>query len=210
MKVVLKLGGSLIDRSAELIEAISDHFAGTEGDMQVIIVPGGGIFADNIRRISEEYSLTEKASHWMAIAAMEQYAHLLEDITGIPTIEDTSNVNEKVSILLPYRLLKDTDELPYSWDVTSDTIAAWVAQRMNARLVKATDVDGIFNDGKMIEEMTLRELERMGETCADRMLSTVLIKHGMDCVIVNGDHPERVVAAIDGKKVIGTYIKGNI
>ena len=146
----------------------------------------------------------------MAIAAMEQYAHLLEDITGIATIEDTNNIHETVSILLPYRLLKDTDELPHSWDVTSDTIAAWVAQRMNARLVKATDVDGIFNDGKMIEEITLRELEQMAETCADRMLPTMLIKYGMGCVIVNGNHPERVVAAIDGKKVIGTYIKGNI
>jgi aspartokinase-like uncharacterized kinase len=106
--------------------------------------------------------------------------------------------------------LKDVDELPHSWDVTSDTIAAWVAQRMNASLIKATDVDGIFNDEKMIKEMTLRELERMGETCADRMLPTMLIKYGMECVIVNGDHPERVVAAINGKKVIGTYIKGNI
>lgn len=210
MKVILKLGGSLIDSSAELIKAIYDNFAGAEGNTQVIIVPGGGIFADNIRRISEEYSLTEKASHWMAIAAMEQYAHLLEDMTGVPTIEDTNNVNEKVSILLPYKLLKDVDELPHSWDVTSDTIAAWVAQRMNASLIKATDVDGIFNDEKMIKEMTLRELERMGETCADRMLPTMLIKYGMECVIVNGDHPERVVAAINGKKVIGTYIKGNI
>lgn len=210
MKVVLKLGGSLIDGSVELINAISDHFAGTEGNTQVIIVPGGGIFADNIRRISGEYSIAEKAAHWMAIAAMEQYAHLLEDMTGIPTIEDTNNVHETVSILLPYRLLKDTDELPHSWDVTSDTIAAWVAQRMNARLVKATDVNGIFNDGKMIEEISPRELEQMGETCADRMLPTMLIKYGMECVIVNGDHPERVVAAIDGKKVIGTYIKGNI
>ncbi|ABE52235.1 amino acid kinase [Methanococcoides burtonii] len=209
MKVVLKLGGSLIDRSSELIKAISDHFAATEGNMQVIIVPGGGIFADTIRRISKEYSLTEKAAHWMAIAAMEQYAHLLEDLSSIPTIENTSNINANVSILLPYRLLKDTDELPHSWDVTSDTIAAWVAQRMSARLVKATDVDGIFNNGKMIEEITLKELEVMGETCADRMLSTMLIKHGMECVIVNGDHPERVIAAIEGKKVIGTYIKGN-
>ncbi|NPE29235.1 amino acid kinase [Methanococcoides sp. SA1] len=209
MKVVLKLGGSLIDRSAELIKAISDHFVGTKENAQVIIVPGGGIFADNIRRISKEYSLTEKAAHWMAIAAMEQYAYLLEDMSGIPTIEDTSNINAKVSILLPYRLLRDSDELPHSWDVTSDTIAAWVAQRMNARLVKATDVDGIFNDGKMIEEITLKELEEMGETCADRMLPTILVKHGMECVIVNGDHPERVIAAIEGKKVIGTYIKGN-
>lgn len=209
MKVILKIGGSLIDESAKIIKIVSDHFAGSN-NTQVIVVPGGSIFANNIREVSEKYSITEEAAHWMAIAAMEQYAYLLKDLSGIETIQDIEDIHRPISILLPYRILKEMDELPHSWDITSDSIAAWVAHKINAKLVKVTDVDGILKDGKLIEEISRTELVKMGQTCADRMLPTLLENYEMECVIVNGNHPERVLQTIEGKKVIGTYIKGNI
>lgn len=210
MKVVLKIGGSLIEQAEDLLKAVTEHIASTGSKVKIVVVPGGGIFANGIREASRAHSIGDEAAHWMAVAAMEQYAYLLMDKSGVPLIDDTDDVPEGISILLPYQLLKTTDELEHSWDVTSDTIAAWVAHRINAILVKATDVDGVLNEGELIEEITAKELESMGETCTDRILPHILDKYSMDCVIVNGTCPERVVAAIEGKMVRSTHIKGNI
>ncbi|MEL4305564.1 amino acid kinase [Methanococcoides sp. LMO-2] len=210
MKVVLKIGGSLMKQADTLLNAVSSHFNDRERKVKIVVVPGGGIFANAIREAGRTYSLSDEASHWMAITAMEQYAYLLNDRTDLPLIDDTEQIPDGVSILLPYRLLKDTDELEHSWDVTSDTIAAWVAQRIGAMLVKATDVNGVLNGDELIEEISARELEIMGETCTDRILPKILDTYRMDCTIINGTYPERVVAAIERKPVKGTHIKGNI
>ncbi|NYT20100.1 MAG: amino acid kinase [Methanosarcinales archaeon] len=210
MKVVLKIGGSLIEQAESLLNAVTEHCASTGSKVKIVVVPGGGLFANRVREVSQRYSIGDEASHWMAVAAMEQYAYLLMDKSGAPTIDDTDNVPEGLSILLPYRLLRTTDELEHSWDVTSDTIAAWVAHRMSAMLIKATDVDGVLKEDELIKEISAKELESMGETCTDRILPHMLSKYCMDCMIVNGACPERVVAAIEGENVKGTYIKGNI
>ncbi|AKB85817.1 delta 1-pyrroline-5-carboxylate synthetase [Methanococcoides methylutens MM1] len=210
MKVVLKIGGSLMEQADTLLNEVASHFNDRESKVKVVVVPGGGAFANVIREASRTYSLSEEASHWMAISAMEQYAYLLNDRTDIPLIDDTEQIPDGFSILLPYRLLKENDELEHSWDVTSDTIAAWITKRIGAMLVKATDVDGVLNGDELIEEIPARELESMGETCTDRILPKILADYRMDCTIINGTYPGRVVAAIERKAVKGTYIKGNI
>ena len=42
-------------------------------------------------------------------------------------------MRKKLPVLAPYRWLREADPLPHSWDVTSDSIAAWVASRIGAR-----------------------------------------------------------------------------
>ena len=42
----------------------------------------------------------------------------------------------RVPVIAPYRWLREADPLPHSWDVTSDSIAAWLASALGAaRLV---------------------------------------------------------------------------
>lgn len=210
MKVVLKIGGSLMEQADTLLNAIDSHFNNKERKVKIVVVPGGGIFANAIREAGGVYSISDEASHWMAIASMEQYAYLLNDMTAIPLIDNTEQIPEGLSILLPYQLLKNNDELEHSWNVTSDTIAAWVAQRIGGMLVKATDVDGVLKGDELIEDISARELEIMGETCTDRTMPKLLSSYHMDCIIINGNYPNRVVAAIERKPVKGTCIKGNI
>jgi aspartokinase-like uncharacterized kinase len=59
-----------------------------------------------------------------------------------------------VPVLAPSRWLREADPLPHSWDVTSDSIAAWVAGAVGARrlvLIKPPNaaggdlVDGYFS-----------------------------------------------------------------
>ena len=213
MTVVVKLGGSLINSAPDIVNKLLEYSESSKDrDIAILIVPGGGIFADTIRKAGKQYNIGEVAAHWMAILAMEQYGHYLIDKTGVKGIESIDDLQSGISVLLPYRLLRDRDELAHSWDVTSDTIAAWVANMIgiDARFVKVTDVDGVLVENELIREIGATDLLDMGTTCVDIGLPEFIRANNMDCVVVNGHYPERVVAAVEEDTVIGTYIKGNI
>lgn len=197
--IVVKLGGSLIHRARDLLNEIIEY-SNAAGE-KILIVPGGGIFADTVRKMNA----SEEASHWMAVLAMEQFGYYIDDGTNVKLTESLE-FYENVGILLPYRLMKKKDELPHSWDVTSDTIAAWVALKLDARFIKATDVDGIYIDGVLQKELSASEL--MGkETCVDAELPRFLMKNRMNCEIINGNCPGRLTSAFLGN-VTGTLVKG--
>jgi len=211
MKIVVKLGGSVMKYSHSLVDSLLKFFErSNDNDHSILIVPGGGVFADSIRTISEKYEIGDGAAHWMAILSMEQYAHYIIDKTGVNSVENINEVPGGVSLLLPYKMLRENDKLAHSWNVTSDTIGAWIARETGSRFIKVTDVDGVIADGIVQNRMTARELSRMGITCIDSSLPVFLIENKMDCVVVNGIYPERVINALIGKDVIGTHIKGNI
>lgn len=227
VRVVIKIGGSLIKESPELInrlvkefgsgscEVNSDKLASDELTFEkvsfsILIVPGGGIFADAVRRADEEFGLGDDAAHWMAILGMEQYAYYLQDKSNATATASIKELPCGVSILFPYRLLKEEDPLPHSWGVTSDTIAAWIAKQTGSLFIKATDVDGIFREGKLIMEIFTSDLPENVESCIDLSLPEFLQKNNMECLIINGKLPERVIQAVYGKPVFCTSVKGNI
>ena len=195
---VLKLGGSLFDKAPEVLRRVANSGA------DVLVVPGGGPFAGLIRDIDKERRLSEDAAHWMAVLAMDQYAYYLHDKTGI---ELTPLLVRKkgIRIILPYEVLRRQDELPHSWDVTSDTIAAWMAYKTGAGLIKATDVDGVTLEGCLQQAIDASALKGI-ETCVDLALPGFLIDHGMGALVVNGLVEGRLEDALKGKQVIGTYI----
>ncbi len=197
---VLKLGGSLFDHAPDIVKrALS-----TEVD--VLIVPGGGRFADLVRDVYRQKGLSQDAAHWMAVLAMDEYAYYLADRTGV---ELTPLLVRKkgTRIVLPYEVLRRQDELPHSWDVTSDTIAAWMAYKTGAGFIKATDVDGVMMDGRLRETVDASGLTGI-ETCVDRALPGFLIEHRMDAFVVNGLKEPRLEDALKGKPTIGTKIIG--
>ena len=196
----LKLGGSLFRDAPSIVRRVR----GTGAD--VLIVPGGGPFADLVRDIDGMHVLSPDAAHWMAILAMDQYAYYLHDKAGIELTPLLVRKNG-VRILLPYEVMQRQDELPHSWDVTADTIAAWVAYKTASKLIKATDVDGVMLDGRLQETIEASALAGR-ETCVDRALPDFLIKHGMDAFVVNGLIEGRLEDALNGKLVKGTKIIG--
>jgi aspartokinase-like uncharacterized kinase len=197
---VLKLGGSLLDHAPGIMERVLSTGA------DVLVVPGGGCFADLVRDVHVRKGLSQDAAHWMAVLAMDQYAYYLADKSGV---ELTPLLVRKkgVRIVLPYEVLRRQDELPHSWDVTSDTIAAWMALRTGAVLIKATDVDGIVLGGRLVETINASALEGT-ETCVDRALPGFLIEHGIDALVVSGLAPGRLENALKGKPAVGTKIIG--
>ncbi|MCK4458201.1 MAG: amino acid kinase [Methanosarcinales archaeon] len=211
--IVIKIGGSLIGNARNLVYRLHEY--ALTKDERILIVPGGGIFADTVRMASGVYGISDEAAHWMAILAMDQYAHYLTD--GTPArlvigIADLSSIRAGASVLLVYNLLKKSDSengsgIAHTWNATSDTIAGWIASQLDATFIKATDVDGILRDGEQLSEITASELITMGETCVDPELPGLLLSRSLNCRVVNGKNPDHVIDAI--KKVSrGTLIIG--
>jgi len=70
---------------------------------------------------------------------MDQYAHLIADrLAHGVLVADRAAIGTaldagRLPVLAPFAWLRHVDPLPHSWDVTSDSIAAWVAGELGAR-----------------------------------------------------------------------------
>jgi 5-(aminomethyl)-3-furanmethanol phosphate kinase len=130
---VVKVGGALLNTPDAFAWALHE-LSRAPHDGSVIVVPGGGPFADAVRAVDRRVGLTDSAAHWAAILAMNQYAHVLAThlprATLIETIFDP--LSGYLPVLAPYAWLRCHDELPHSWQVTSDSIAAYVARAAGA------------------------------------------------------------------------------
>ncbi len=150
---VIKIGGGLLGVPGAL-EAVTSAVARMRGREPLVVVPGGGPFADAVREVDRARRVSPQTAHWMAILAMDQYAHLLaEHIAGSVVVEEPGAVAARlaageIAILAPSRWMRAADPLPHSWDVTSDSVAVYVAVALDARrlvLVKPAEVgaDGV-------------------------------------------------------------------
>lgn len=184
-----------------------------------LIVPGGGPMADLVREIFSSGKLSQEAAHWMAILAMEQYSYFLADGTGVQLTCEIRRPqgNPNVEILLPYRAMPKENSgqepclepcLKHNWDYTSDSVAMIVASQLSAPLIKATDVDGVILDGKVVEEIPASSLLGF-ESCIDQGTLNLLCGRlkGRSVWVMSGTDPERFVMSLkEGKG--GTVIKG--
>ncbi|MDI9646050.1 MAG: uridylate kinase [Archaeoglobales archaeon] len=198
--MILKVGGSVAGRLDEIVESIKNK--------KVLVIPGGWKFADLVRGVYKKFGISEDAAHWMAVAAMDQYGYFIAEkgikILEVDSFEDLTVEDSRV--LLPYKLLKKYDELPHSWDVTSDTISAWIASKIGEKMVlKVTAVKGIFLDGKLIEKIKASELKAIKSDVVDRYLPEFLIKSNVDFFICSVDELKKYILS---GKAEGTLIEG--
>lgn len=148
MTTVIKLGGSLLAANA-LMECLA-NMESRPGF--TVIVPGGGVFADQVREAQQVCHFDQQTAHRMAILAMQQMALLLRGLKPTFSLVDDWRLlkiqaagESAVAIWSPdYRQL-DVAGVPASWDITSDSIAAWLANKIDADqliLIKAAAVVG--------------------------------------------------------------------
>jgi aspartokinase-like uncharacterized kinase len=219
MDAVLKVGGSLADDQVSLTGLCRELSALAEA-YRIVVVPGGGEFADAVRKIDKTYSLSDTVAHKMAILAMDQYGLLLSSITPNShvsrSLEETVNsAKGTLPILLPSKMLFSEDPLEHSWNVTSDTISAYIAQLLHAeKLILVTDVDGIFSedpkksvDAKLVTELSAEELLGWDRrTSVDKTLPKMLLETNLDCYVVNGRSPERIRLILENRKTVCTHV----
>jgi aspartokinase-like uncharacterized kinase len=152
-RVVVKLGGSLAGDPSlahwlrELALSPSARF---------VVVPGGGPFADAVRAAQNVWHFSDETAHAMAIGAMDLFGRMLCGIeTGSIPCSTPSQFEDawsrgQLPVWLPgIMMMAGEVQLPRSWDVTSDTIAAWLAEALRADgllLVKSCQLPADLKD----------------------------------------------------------------
>lgn len=130
---VVKLGGSLLRDAPAALDGWLRLLAAASGSPRVV-VPGGGPFADAVRALQPALGFGDLAAHRMAILAMQQHAlHLHGREPRLALAETEAELRAgPVRLWLPWRLAGRAEELPPSWALTSDSLACWLAARLDA------------------------------------------------------------------------------
>jgi 5-(aminomethyl)-3-furanmethanol phosphate kinase len=133
---VFKLGGSLSDTNSLKIwlRMLAERGAG-----KAVIVPGGGAFADTVRAQQSQLRFDDRSAHRMALLAMAQYGYALCALE--PRLSAARNVDavrgalarQQIPVWLPFDLLETRADVEESWRMSSDSLAAWLAQQIDAR-----------------------------------------------------------------------------
>ena len=146
--IIVKLGGSL-SQSDALIKCLNSVEQNYQG-RAVVIVPGGGAFADQVRLAQQRWQFDDKTAHRMAILAMQQVALLIKGLKGDFSIAHSVTdirkqlYQQKIVIWSPDIVELDNAAIQASWDITSDSLAAWLAKALSATeliLVKSANID---------------------------------------------------------------------
>ena len=154
---VVKLGGSTAEGGEMAVWMAA--LAGSR--LPLVIVPGGGPFADQVREAQRRLGFSDRAAHVMALLAMEQIGHVILDrherFAAAASLGDIerAHAREKIPVWLPSSLALPEPEIEASWNVTSDSLAAWLAGRIGAGallLVKQTRAFGSHDDVASLTE----------------------------------------------------------
>ncbi len=216
---VVKIGGSLCRKPREL-RLLCEELCRLALERVLIVVPGGAEFADCVRNLDKRFCLSPILAHRMAILGMDQYGLLLSGMFSKCHIVDNLARLKRIStsgvvLFLPSKFMFEVDPLENSWDVTSDSIAAYVAGRIGAeKLVLVKDVDGVFSgdpkvvsDAKLFGHLTVEQLSFLkGSLCVDTFLSKVLLDFNLKCYVVNGFFPDRVRSVLNDEDTVCTLI----
>jgi 5-(aminomethyl)-3-furanmethanol phosphate kinase len=144
---VVKIGGSLLGAQtlAKWLATIVTHSHG-----HVIIVPGGGIFADAVREAQQRSGISDSNAHHLALLAMDQYGLLLtamndELVTASSELEIAERAWQHRGIVwLPSKMVLADETIAQNWAVTSDSLSAWLANQLSASqliLVKSKSIE---------------------------------------------------------------------
>ena len=141
--VVVKLGGSVV-RSAEL-PAWLDAIAASP--LPIVIVPGGGALADEVRAAQARLGFGDGAAHRMALLAMDQLAWAVAGLRAGFEVGDTeealraSLAHGRVAVWAPYSLVAERSDIPQSWTVTSDSLGSLARSPSRRRVLLRDQVD---------------------------------------------------------------------
>jgi len=223
MRLVIRVGGSVV--ASPFNPILMNAYADLLQDLQrqghvVAAVVGGGSLSRDLIKTARAMGLSEAAQDELAISVSRLMAQLFVlrlgkhgTLTVPTTIEDAAELLKKGKVTVMGGLKPG---------MTTDTVAAMLAERVNAELlVKASDVEGIFTrdpkkhkDAKILETLSFDDLFRFFEKerheagihqVLDPEAVRILQKKRIKTVVVNGFKPENVWLAVKGKRV-GTLI----
>jgi aspartokinase-like uncharacterized kinase len=182
--IIVKLGGSLsrADTLIKCLNSVEQNYQGRE----VVIVPGGGEFADQVRLAQHHWQFDDKTAHNMAILAMQQMALLIkglkDDFFIARSVTDIRKQlhRQKIIIWSPDIAELQCAAIQASWDITSDSLAAWLATALSATeliLVKSAAIDA---------NLSLKQLAK--QNIIDKGFCDFVMQAAFKIQVVNQQH----------------------
>lgn len=161
--MIVKLGGSTFgtDEMAQWLDALA---ASPE---PLVIVPGGGVFADQVRTSQALMGFSDQAAHAMAILGMEQFGHVLLDqhpeFAKVATLDEIAAACSagRKAVWMPSLMTMDAADIACSWDITSDSLSAWLAAQLGAKsllLIKQSDAFDAQDDVAALIEANILDI----------------------------------------------------
>jgi 5-(aminomethyl)-3-furanmethanol phosphate kinase len=157
--VVIKLGGSLA--TSGKLGLCLDKVEQVQKGRAVVIVPGGGVFADQVRSAQQQWQFDDRTAHQMAILAMQQMALAFNAVKPsfkiIDSVAELCKRNNPASVSIWSPTISELDKagIPSSWEMTSDSLSAWLAKTLGANeliLVKSVNIEPSFDVLKLVQQ----------------------------------------------------------
>jgi uridylate kinase len=223
MRIVMRIGGSvvaspvntdLMSKYAEMVQTLKRQ------GHEVAVVVGGGELAREFIGIAKKLGLEEQVQDEVAISVSRLFAQLILKTIGemgcgkvVMALDDAANCLDAGKVLVMGGLKPG---------ITTDTVAAFVAERVKADLlVKGTDQDGIYNkdplkhaDAVKLNDLSFDDLDEVFSESKHKAgihqvidpEAVKIMKHErIKLIVVNGFKPENILAAVNGESV-GTTV----
>jgi len=223
MRLVVRIGGSVVASpvNTELMSKYADLLKTVKSQShEVAVVLGGGALAREFIGIARNLGLDMQAQDEVAISVSRLFAQLFLKKLGDAgcskvalTLDDAAECLREGKIVVMGGLKPG---------ITTDAVAALVAERVNADLlVKGTDQDGVYDkdprkhaDAVKLDRLSFDDLPKIFEESVhkagmhqiiDPEAVKVLKRRRLKLIVVNGFKPENILAAVKGENV-GTVI----
>jgi len=223
MRLVLRIGGSVVASpiNTDLIAKYVDVLMNLKTkEHELAVVVGGGALAREFIKVAKNLGLNESAQDEVAISVSRIFAQLFLKKLGVLGCETVPlTVEDAVKCLRDGKVAVMGGLKP---GMTTDTVAALIAEKVNADLlIKATDQEGIYDkdprkyaDAVLLEHLNFEDLSyvfaedkhKAGiHQILDPEAVKILKRKRVRVVVVNGFNPENILAVVKGKQV-GTLI----
>jgi aspartokinase-like uncharacterized kinase len=196
--LVVKVGGGLLKHDGRRgLERACAEVRELAKCRPVLVVPGGGPFADAVRGVDAQLGLADDVAHVLALQAMDQLGVLLRPLLPDAEFLPSLVAPNALALLLAAPAFKDRPEIPQSWSVTSDSLAVLAAGAIGAEeAVLLKPVTGLLAppaDGQ-ITAAQLAALQAQGDGRAvDAYLPEAVRRTGVTVVVrAPGDAGTRI------------------
>ena len=204
----------LMSEYADLIKTVK-----SQGN-EVVVVVGGGALAREFIKIAKNLGLDMQGQDEIAISCSRLFAQLfLKRLGEVGCSKVAITLDDAAQCLSEEKVVVMGGLKP---GITTDAVAALVAERVNADLlVKGTDQEGVYDkdprnhsDAVKLDRLSFDDLSKVFEGSVhkagihqiiDPEAIKVLKRHRVKLIVVSGFKPENILAAVNGEKV-GTII----
>lgn len=183
--LVVKIGGGLL-RNAGLdgLRRACDEVNEIATGRPVLVVPGGGPFADAVRAVDAQVGLADGVAHGLALRAMDQLGVLLTPLLPEAELLDCLVAPRGLGLVLAAAAFSGRPEIPESWDVTSDSLAVLAAGAIGAEEAVLLKPEGAV---RALPRLTADELQALqdagGGREVDRFLTTAVRRTGLSVTV---------------------------